>query len=188
MTDRDGDGMREGPQGPMQFTIFANGSKPAEVRAAQLVAEDLSEVGLATTMRALDAGSMSDLTTSRDFDMFVNITSPHAVADPTQFIMSHRSGNLWRAPDLPYPEWDSLFAQWKATTTNEDRLAVLGEMQALFNRQPTSVPLLYPEEYWAYRSDRFADWVESPGYGIVHKWSLLPPQVGRDAQAVVTPR
>ena len=79
-----------------------------------------------------------------------------------------------------------LFERWGATTTTEDRLAVLQDMQTLFNRQPTSIPLYYPDDHWAFRSDRFAGWVESPGHGIVHKWSLLPPQVGRDAHAVVT--
>jgi peptide/nickel transport system substrate-binding protein len=128
---------------------------------------------------------VADLSKSRDFDMVIGSIGPHGVADPTQFIMSHRSGYLWRAPKLPYPEWDSLFGRWKQTTTIADRLDVLDEMQTLFNRQPTSIPLYYPDEYWAFQPDRFAGWVESPGYGIVHKWSLLPPQVGRDAGAVV---
>lgn len=128
---------------------------------------------------------MADVAKTRDFDLVIGAIGPHGAADPTQFIMSHRSGYLWRAPKLPYPEWDALFADWRATTTVEDRLAVLDRMQVLFNRQPTSIPLYYPDEYWAFRPDRFAGWVESPGYGVVHKWSLLPPQVGRNAGAVV---
>jgi peptide/nickel transport system substrate-binding protein len=188
MTDRDGDGVREGDAGPLAFTVSANGGKPADVRAAELVAEDLREVGVGATVQGLDGGSLADLAKSREFDMYINAIGPHGVADPTQFIMSHRSGYLWRAPEVPYPEWDALFERWRATTTNEDRLATLDEMQALFNRQPTAIPLFYPDEYWAFRSDRFAGWVESPGYGIVHKWSLLPPEVGRDARAVVAPR
>ncbi|MEX2291137.1 MAG: ABC transporter substrate-binding protein [Mycobacteriales bacterium] len=185
MRDGDGDGLREGPDGPLSFTVYANGAAPLDVRSAELVAEDLREVGIDATAEALDAGSVADLSKSRDFDLVINNIGPHGVADPTQFIMSHRSGYLWRAPKLPYPEWDALFGRWKATTTIEDRLGVLDEMQALFNRQPTSIPLYYPDEYWAFQPDRFAGWVESPGYGIVHKWSLLPPQVGRDAGAVV---
>lgn len=180
--DADGDGMREGA-GP--FVVHADGGNPADVRAAELIAEDLREVGIPTTVQGLDAGSLADLNKSREFDMMISSIGPHGVADPTQFIMSHRSGYLWRAPKLPYPEWDALFEQWKATTTTEARVEALGEMQELFNRQPTSIPLFYPDEYWAFRSDRFAAWKESPGYGIVHKWSLLPPQVGRDAGAVV---
>lgn len=61
------------------------------------------------------------------------------------------------------------------------------QMQTLYNDAPASIPLYYPDEYWAAR-DTYDGWVESPGYGIVHKWSLLRAQVGRDAHAVVTAR
>jgi peptide/nickel transport system substrate-binding protein len=186
--DADGDGVREGPNGPLAFTIHVNGGEPVSVRAAELVAEDLREVGIGAAVEGLDAGSVAALSTSREYDLLIGSIGAHGVADPTQFIMSHRSGYLWKAPKLPYPEWDALFERWKATTTNVDRLGVLSEMQVLFNRQPTSIPLLYPDEYWAFRADRFAGWVESPGYGIVHKWSLLPADVGRDAGAVVAAR
>lgn len=185
MTDSDGDGIREGDAGPLAFTISVNGGQAPAVRSAELVAEDLREIGIGATVQGLDAGSVADLASSREFDMYINAIGPHGVADPTQFIMSHRSGYLWRAPEVAYPEWDALYARWKATTTNPDRLAVLDEMQMLFNRQPTSIPLFYPDEYWAFRPEAFAGWVESPGYGIVHKWSLLPPEVGREAGAVV---
>jgi peptide/nickel transport system substrate-binding protein len=183
--DTDGDGTREGPNGPLDFTIHANGGEPTDVRAAELVAENLREVAIGARVETLDAGSLADLSTSREYDFVIGSIGAHGVADPTQFIMSHRSGYLWDAPTLPYPEWDALFARWEATTTIEDRLGVLQEMQTLFNQQPTSIPLYYPDEYWAFRKDSFAGWVESPGYGIVHKWSLLPPQVAREAGAVV---
>jgi peptide/nickel transport system substrate-binding protein len=141
LRDGDGDGVREGAAGPLAFTINADGGAPAAVRAAELVAEDLREVGVGAAVGGLDAGSLADLATSREFDMMISAIGPHGVADPTQFVMSHRSGYLWRAPTLPYPEWDALFERWRTTTTVEDRLAALGEMQTLFNRQPTSIPL-----------------------------------------------
>lgn len=184
--DTDGDGVRESPAGPLRFTISAAGSEPTQVRAAEIVAEQLAEVGIAATAQGLDAGSFDDLSTSRNFDIFVNTITAHGVADPTQFIMSHRSGYLWDAPDLPYPAWDALFERWKATTTVEDRREVAFEMQRLFNEQPTSIPLYYPDENWAFRPELFSGWVESPGFGIVHKWSLLPRSVSESAGAIVT--
>jgi peptide/nickel transport system substrate-binding protein len=183
--DADGDGVREGPSGPLRFTIAAAGSEPTQVRAAEIVAEQLAEVGIAATARGMDAGSFADLSTSRDFDMYVNTITAHGVADPTQFIMSHRSGYLWDAPEIPYPEWDALFERWKATSTVADRRDVAFEMQRMFNEQPTSIPLYYPDEYWAFRPEAFAGWAESPGFGIVHKWSLLPREVAQRANAIV---
>lgn len=184
LRDSDGDGIREGPGGPLRYEILVNGAFPAEVRAAELVAEDLGEIGIGATVAGVDAGTLSDRNTTREFDLQVGTITAHGVADPDQFIMSHRSGYLWKAA-TPYPEWDALFARWKAATTNEARREVSHEMQMLFNRQPTSIPLYYPDEYYAVRPGSLAGWMESPGFGVVHKWSLLPAQVSLNANAVV---
>jgi len=186
-TDKDGDGVREGPGGPLRFTIKAPGAEPVQVRAAELVAEELRKIGIAVTAQGLDAGSYAALATSQDFDLQIGTITAHGVADPTQFIMSHRSGYLWDAPEIAYPEFDALFEKWKATSTVEGRRDVAFAMQELFNQQPTSIPLYYPDEHWAYRKAAFTAWVESPGFGIVHKWSLLPRDVARQARAVVEP-
>lgn len=185
LVDRDADGVREGPAGPLRFVVKAPAVEPTQVRAAELVAEQLTEVGIGATVEGLDAGSYAELATSRNYDLLIGTITAHGTADPTQFIMSHRSGYLWNAPEIPYAEWDALFERWKATTSIETRRDVAFEMQRMFNRQPTSIPLYYPDEHWAFRPGAFAGWVESPGFGIVHKWSLLPRDVASKAKAIV---
>ncbi|MPZ66089.1 MAG: peptide ABC transporter substrate-binding protein [Pseudonocardiaceae bacterium] len=138
-TDTDGDGVREGPDGPLSYRIYVD-----------------------------------------------NITA-HGVADPTQFIMSHYSGYLWDLPEVPYPEFEALFEEWKATETIDARAAVSSRMQQLCNEAPTSIPLHYPSGEIAYWPEAYDGWVESPGYGLVHKWSLLPREVAKQAGAVVEP-
>ncbi len=183
--DDDDDGRREAPEGtPLDFTVKVNGAEPTHLRAGELVAEHLGAVGIGVKVEVVDGATMSSLFRSRDFDLSLSTIGAHGVADPTQFIMSHRSGYLWRAPDLVYPEWDALSEEWKASTTVEGRTEVLFEMQELFNRQPTSIPLAYPDEHWAFRPDAFDGWVESPSYGIVHKWSFLPHEVGDRVNAI----
>lgn len=184
-TDSDGDGVRQRPAGEaLSFTIKANGAEPTHVRSAELVAEHLQAVGIAATVQAVDAAALKAVATSRDFDFTVAEIGAHGVADPTQFIMSHRSGYLWQAPKLPYPEWDGLFERWKVTTTVSERTSVMFEMQELFNRQPTAVPLFYPDEHYAFRPAAYAGWAESPGFGIVHKWSFLPRDVAKKVNAI----
>ncbi|MGH9039750.1 MAG: ABC transporter substrate-binding protein [Acidimicrobiia bacterium] len=183
--DGDGDGVREGRDGrPLAFTVKVSGAEPTHVRAAQLVTGHLAAVGVRVEPVTLDAGAIATLFKTRDFDLSVSTIGAHGVADPTQFIMSHRSGYLWDAPEIPYPEFDALFEEWKATTTIEARTPVLFRMQELFNRQPTSVPLVYPDENWAFRPEGYDGWVESPSYGIVHKWSFLPVATGRRVNAI----
>jgi ABC-type dipeptide transport system, periplasmic component len=127
------------------------------VRAAELVSEQLREVGIGASAQTLDSGALSDLSDSKDYDIYVNNITAHGVADPTQFIMSHYSGYLWKLPDVPYPALEALIAEWKATETIEDRAAVGFRMQELFNRQPTSIPLHYPSGEQAYRPRRSTD-------------------------------
>jgi peptide/nickel transport system substrate-binding protein len=182
--DTNGDGMRENPAGEeVTFTLVVDGGDAPHVRAAELLVEDFAEAGIAVEIKPLDAGSLADASANMEYDLYIRTNSPHAVADPTQFIMSHRSDNLWMHPDLAYPEFDALYDKWKATETNEDRVAAMQEMQKLFNRQPTAIALYYPEEHWGYRADTFTGWIETPGYGIVHKWSFLPAEVVEKANA-----
>ncbi len=187
--DDDGDGFRENAAGEkLTYRIHANGGLAPDVRAAQLLTEDFRKVGLDVSVVAVDTGSLSDIAAKKTYDMYVTTNSPHAVADPTQFIMSHRSGNLWKAPSVPYPEYDALYEKWRKTETNEARLAVLDEIQTLFNQQPTVLGLYYPDEYFGVRADSFAGWVETPGYGVVHKWSFLPREVSESAGAIAPVR
>ncbi|MGE2732458.1 ABC transporter substrate-binding protein [Mycolicibacterium vaccae] len=182
--DSDGDGMRENPAGPtIPFTLIVDGGNAPHVRAAELVAEDFGKAGIAVEIKPLDAGSLADASAKMAYDLYIRTNSPHAVGDSTQFIMSHRSDNLWQHPELAYPEFDVLYDKWRATETNEARIAAMQEMQKLFNRQPTAIALYYPDEHWGYRADKFTGWIETPGYGIVHKWSFLPAEVVKEANA-----
>jgi peptide/nickel transport system substrate-binding protein len=175
--DRDGDGVRETVEGqPLRFALKVAATEPTWTRAAELVARQVADIGMTLSVVTLDPGAVSALFRSRDFDLALSDIGPHGVADPDQFIMSHRSGYLWKA-GLPYPALDALWEQWRQATTVEERKRLSFQMQHLFNQQPTSIALYYPEEHWAYRQAAFGGWAESPGYGIVHKWSLLPPEI-----------
>jgi peptide/nickel transport system substrate-binding protein len=172
--DRDGDGVREMPDGTrLEFGLIVPSSEPVWVRVAELLSKQAMDAGIRLTVQPLDMGTVRRLFTSRAFDVYMAEAGAHAVADPDQFIMSHRSGNLWKT-GKPYPEWDALFEQWKATTDIESRKQVSFRMQALYNTQPTSIPIYYPATTWAYRPSAYDQWDEQRGYGIVNKWSFLP--------------
>lgn len=185
VVDTDGDGVREHADGtPVTFTIKVAGTQPTWVRAAELLAEQFGAVGLQVRVEQLDAGTISSLFRSREFDAYVNGAPTHGVADPTQFVMSQESGYLWDLPEVPYPQLASLVEQWRAAATVQERTDVLFELQRQFAAAPTALPLYYPDGLQAYRPEAYDGWVDAPGYGIVHKWSLLGPDVARAANAV----
>ncbi|OGO54011.1 MAG: hypothetical protein A2V85_12360 [Chloroflexi bacterium RBG_16_72_14] len=173
-TDTDGDGIRENATGgPISLDLQVTASEPARIRAAELLVGQLNAVGIGLGVRTADAGTIRSLFGSRDFDMYIDQGFAHELADPDQFIESNRSGLAWRA-GLAYPEWDRLVAAWEQTTDVEARRAATFDLEALFNRQPTIIPLWYPNESWAFRPDAYDGWSETRGYGIVNKWSFLP--------------
>ena len=99
------------------------------------------------------------------------------------FVLGLEGGHLAK-PHVPYPGLHSLLDAWKQAADTESRKQVSFKMQELFNREPTAIPLYYETSTFAYRPAAYDNWVESPGFGIVHKWSLLPAQAR--AGAVVT--
>jgi len=173
--DTDGDGVREIGGKPLVLTLLADSGLPQDVRAAELVREDLGEVGIRVELEGMDAATLAERATAKTFDLQVSSIGAHGVADPDQFIMSHRSGYLW-ATNIAWDEWDRKYAEWLSQTSHEDRIAVMQDLQAIHNAAPTTVPLFYPEEHWAV-SHTYGGWAASPGYGIVHKWSFLPADV-----------
>ena len=172
--DRDGDGVREMPDGTkLEFGLIVPASEPVWMRVAELVSKQAMDAGIRLTLQPLDMGTVRRLFTTRAFEIYMAEAGAHAVADPDQFIMSHRSGNLWKAGKA-YPEWDALWEEWRKTTDVESRKQVSFRMQQLYNQQPTSIPLYYPATTYAFRPSAYEGWEEVRGYGIVHKWSLLP--------------
>ncbi|MCR8631678.1 ABC transporter substrate-binding protein [Paenibacillus radicis (ex Xue et al. 2023)] len=179
--DRDGDGVRENQAGKqLDFSIKVASTEPTWIRSAEMLKQQFAKVGIKTTVEVLDSGTIGTLSQSKKYDMYISSIGPHGVADPDQFIMSHRSGYLW-TKGLAYPEMDKLTEKWMAESDVEKRKKVSFEMQELFNRQPTSIVLFYPDQNFAYRSDKYDQWVESLGFGIIHKYSFLPAEARKAA-------
>lgn len=75
----------------------------------------------------------------------------------------------------------------KQAASVDDRRQAVFAVQERFDHQPSLIALYYPDEHWAYRRDAYDGFIESPGYGIVHKWSLLPRDVARRSSAIAEP-
>jgi peptide/nickel transport system substrate-binding protein len=172
--DRNNDGIRETPAGrPLAFTVAVPSNEPVWIRVVEMVAAQARAVGIKLTVQPLDDGAIHNLFRSRQFDFYITFNGPHGVADPDMFVMMHMSGTLWKA-GIPYPAFDALVDEWKKTTDVESRKQVSFRMQELFSQQPTGISLYYPVSTFAYRAGAYDNWADSPGFGIVHKWSFLP--------------
>ena len=171
--DNNSDGVRENADGsPLALELIVTSAEPAWIRAAELMIDDYAQIGITLTVSVLDPSTVSARSSEKNYDFMISSIGAHGVGDPDQFIMSHRSGYLWKK-DMPYPAMDTLIQEWMDTTTIEGRKEVSFKMQELYNQQPTAIALYYPEQNWAYNAKKFDSWIESPGFGIVHKYSFL---------------
>lgn len=181
--DVDGDGFRELPDGKaLKTAIKVSAAEPIYVRTAELLVSQMEESGLRFEVKAVDPTTYSADISEDNFEAYVSLIGPHGVADPDQFIMSHRSGYLW-SKELPYPEMDGLIEQWMAAATIDDRKGISFQMQELYNSQPTAIALYYPEEVYAYNATIFDGYVESLGYGVINKYSFLPEKTQKAVSA-----
>ncbi len=176
--DSDGDGFLESADGEvLAMTIKVSSGEPIYVRTAELMAEHFTtNVGIKMDVQALDATTFAAHSNEKNYQATISLIGPHGVADPDQFIMSHRSGYLW-SKDIAYPEMDALISDWMAATDIESRKLISFDMQTQYNSQPTSIALYYPEEVYAYNAEVFDNYVESLGYGIINKYSFLSEDV-----------
>ena len=172
--DRDGDGLREWPDArPFELSVLVASGEPTLERTAELLTRQLLRFGIRTRLEMLEQGAASKRVSTHDFDLYLSEGGAHSSSDPDQFIVSNQVGYLW-SDKLPYPELDNLILRWMSSSTLETRKQATYALQQFYNQQPTSIAVYYPDEYFAYRPAAYDGWVESRGYGIVHKWSFLP--------------
>lgn len=182
--DTNSDGVLESADGKdLTMTIKVSSGEPIYVRAAELMAEQFTtNIGIKTDVQALDATTFAAHSSEKNYEATISLIGPHGVADPDQFIMSHRSGYLW-TKEVEYPEMDALITDWMAATDIESRKLISFDMQTQYNSQPTSIALYYPEEVYAYNANVFDNYVESLGYGIINKFSFLSEDVQKAVSA-----
>ncbi len=175
--DRDADGVRKTPDGQrLEFEFIVPSTEPLEIRATELVAGHLAKIGVKLNVRALDPSAINKLWSGGGtHGSFLWRATPHALADPDQLIDSHYSGYLGGAGGKNPPELASLIDQWRKVATFEARQQAAFKIQEYMLENPPVLVYYYPDEFYAFRPAAYDGWAESPGYGIVHKWSLLPP-------------
>lgn len=176
--DTDGDGFRENPDGsPLDWEIAVATNRPLQLRATEMLAEQLAKVGLKTHLHTLDPASFSGLWKSREFDLRVMDITPHGIADQDMLIILYKGDN--KVALTKEPQKDAIVKRWMDAETSEQRLAISYELQDYQNTYPNRVMLWYPDGIFAYNWQAYDNYVSSAGYGIFHKYSFLP-SAGRE--------
>ena len=192
--DGDGDGVRERRNGkPLDFEILASSSDSREVRASELVSDQLAKVGVRAKVVPLDpitlterirppeAGKVARPETEKtgDFDMYVatSYEGGHVHFDPDGLLYYfHCPGETgFGAYITGYcnKEFDRLVER-AATLGFKERAPVLQDAQRVLYEDPPVISLYFEQETYAYRPKAYTGWAPETGHGIIHKRSFLP--------------
>lgn len=179
--DTNGDGLREQGGQPLTLKFLIAAVDPLQVRAADLVRNQLRQVGIAVDVQSLDPASLSKRTSNRDrsdpgaYDLTVFLWPAHLQTDPDGLRWLLHSQVPFGALKWGYKngQLDALLDRAARTFDREQRWDLLRQAQRLIREDVPMVVLFYPPALYAFRPEAYDGWRLIPGEGILHKRSFV---------------
>lgn len=181
---------RRSPDGePVELSVLVSSFDPLHLRAAELVAEDLGQIGVGLEVEALDPGTLSQRKRQGEFDLSVDSLEAHAHTDPDLFYHFFGPGITGTTfGGYENEEFNDLILEAAVVADWDQRLELIHQQQEFFAGEVPSIALAYPDAAQAYQSDAYDGWISDPGHGIFTKRSFLPGYAaGSEESAAATP-
>jgi peptide/nickel transport system substrate-binding protein len=182
--DSVGNGIREAPDGtPLDFSIIGSTSDPQDLRAAQLISQQVADIGIKLSVEGLDPATVRQRRQPPEsggpapFDIRIGSLDTHAHADPDGLLYFLHSGPLGFGEVISgysNNSFDALAEKAARTGSLEARRQVLYEMQRVIAKEVPVLTLAYLEGVYAFRPEAYDGWFADSGQGIFHKRSFLP--------------
>jgi len=185
LKDSNGDGTRELNGKETDFGILCDVNNPIEVRATELIAGWLKDVGLGAHQNCLDIDSSVALiwpnfvaVAKPDYDMGIWgwSSTPQAQRGFVRFLTSCDFGGIgWgNLTGICDKTLDDLLAQFVSNTDSTKTEDFSKQIQERIATNLPFIPLMSPGGNFAYRPAAYDGWVYTKGTGIVTVWSFLP--------------
>ncbi len=161
--DKDGDGIREMPDGsqPLNFRINWPSDSIDAPRQAELLSEMWSAIGVKTELAATDPDALTSQCCPV-FDYDIILWGWGSDPDPNLLLNVQTSGEIptgYNETGYSNPEFDALYAQQAVELDLDKRKELVWKMQEVaFNDVVYIIPY-YEQNVQAYRTDRFTGWL-----------------------------
>jgi len=152
--DRDGDGVREGPDGrPLNLRLLTRSDNTREVKAGQMIQAYLKAIGIATKLSTVDDGALQDAINAGDYDLF--IWGWGGDVDPTTLLALLTSAQIDgnNEPRWSSPAYDAVVARQATLLDPAERRAAVREAQRLAYEAAPYIILAYDGDIQAVRTD-----------------------------------
>lgn len=167
--DSDGDGTRETPDGePFVLRYVERSESTVAAGIREFITGYLTAVGIGTEVTVMDDTQLYDAQIAGNYDMFVWGWTPFVDPDPmlSYFTCAQITTDIEAAgyndANWCSEEYDSLYEEQKVELDQVARTDIVHEMLRLFNRESTYFVLTIDPDLQAYRTDRFAGWLQQP--------------------------
>ena len=185
LVDADGDGVRELNGTNTDFGILCDVNNPVEVRATELIAGWLADVGIGAHQNCLDIDSAVALI----WPNFVSVPEPEydmgiwgwssGVQFQRGFIRKltnceFGAPGIFNLTGICDPELDQLVDEFRANTDESKTEDLSRQVQERFAENLPFIPLMSPGGNFAYSPAAYDGWVYMKGTGIMTIWSFLP--------------
>jgi peptide/nickel transport system substrate-binding protein len=175
--DRDGDGVREMPDGSrrLELRYFFPSDNSGAPRAAEIVGRSWSRIGVRLDRRAVDRNALA-AARGPVFDYDVIAWSWESDPDPSFLLSVMTSGEIENGGNdtgWSNPEYDELFDKQASELDPAKRREMIYRMQAIALRDVAYIVPYYPRVVEAFRRDRFRGWrTDQPGLLFEDRSSL----------------
>jgi peptide/nickel transport system substrate-binding protein len=177
--DRDGDGLRENPDGSTLLVPVTCSDLPVSLHVAGLVVAYWEAIGISAEVRAIAQDLIVPTLMEAGFDVIlysVSLSEP-----PMAFFHFHTSRGLveeGRVFGLNYggyanPEYDDIVTAASEELDPAIRQDLLYQLQRILAADLPQIPLYVPRVLNAYRDDRFTGWNAEPGIGLLYREGVL---------------
>lgn len=172
----------EGKKLSFELLVYANNA--LRIRTAELIAEQLKDVGIEIKVVSLESATLDDLvwpgfdvSQGRNYVLSLWGWSAPVQLRPDALVQLYASnftlGTLNIGGFLS-EKFDRLVEQFQNEDDIVKRNTIISEMQTFVADAAPLVPLYHPQVIMAYRPEAYTGWVMQQGNGIINKMSFLP--------------
>jgi peptide/nickel transport system substrate-binding protein len=171
--------------GDKEFALLVDSNNPLRIRAAEIIAGRLKDIGMAVRVKALDSTTVNDLvwpefdvTKGRDYDLAMRGWSAPVMLDPARLGALFHSDLTTRGTlnigAYASGHVDAIVEELAVTVDPDRQAALLSDLQEAVAETVPFVTLFYPDGIYAYRPETYDGWVFQNGQGILNKLSFVP--------------
>jgi len=193
---RGSDGIRVDPKSgePLVFEVYAASDVPDAPPSARIIASWLKEIGISVKVKPASGGEMNRAWGAGTFDAYLWGWNPDPDPDFILSIFTKAECMNWSDGCYSDPAYDKMYKEQQAATSEDERMAIVQEMEQFVYNDVAQLILYYAGDIQAYRTDTYTGYVAVPepngylafGYVPYTYMSIRPVATAGDASSAAS--